>query len=91
MNGQQQQELNHEAELNHSLNHQSVSQSLNQTNTEGLTEMRRIVGDDEFDSKSGSDNLEGGSGDEALDPNQRPTKKKRYHRHTQHQIQEMEA
>ncbi|XP_058072618.1 homeobox-leucine zipper protein ROC2-like isoform X2 [Magnolia sinica] len=45
--------------------------------------------DDDFESKSGSDNLEGISGDDQ-DPNQRP-KKKRYHRHTQHQIQEMEA
>ncbi|PSR95284.1 Homeobox-leucine zipper protein, partial [Actinidia chinensis var. chinensis] len=47
------------------------------------------VRDEEFDSKSGSENHEGGSGDEQ-DPYQRP-KKKRYHRHTQHQIEEMEA
>uniref|UniRef100_A0A2P2K237 Homeobox-leucine zipper protein HDG2 isoform X3 n=2 Tax=Rhizophora mucronata TaxID=61149 RepID=A0A2P2K237_RHIMU len=48
------------------------------------------IRDDEFDSantKSGSDNHEGASGD---DHDQRP-KKKRYHRHTQRQIQEMEA
>lgn len=32
----------------------------------------------------------GGSGDDIQDPNQRP-KKKRYHRHTQHQIRELEA
>ncbi|GMI75276.1 homeodomain GLABROUS 2 [Hibiscus trionum] len=47
--------------------------------------------DEEFDStnKSGSENHElGGSGD---DQDPRPNKKKRYHRHTQHQIQEMEA
>lgn len=46
--------------------------------------------DEELDSttKSGSENLEGASGDDGQDP--RP-KKKRYHRHTQHQIQEMEA
>lgn len=45
--------------------------------------------DDEFESsRSATENLEGLSGDEQ-DPNQRP-KKKRYHRHTQHQIQEME-
>jgi homeobox-leucine zipper protein len=46
--------------------------------------------DDDFDSatKSGSENQEGASGDEQ-DP--RPNKKKRYHRHTQHQIQEMES
>ncbi|XP_072955000.1 homeobox-leucine zipper protein ROC2-like [Typha angustifolia] len=45
--------------------------------------------DDDFESKSGSENIEGASGDDQ-DPNQRP-RKKRYHRHTQHQIQEMEA
>ncbi|KAA3462770.1 homeobox-leucine zipper protein HDG2-like isoform X3 [Gossypium australe] len=47
--------------------------------------------DEEFDSalKSGSENHEGVSGDDDQDP--RPNKKKRYHRHTQHQIQEMEA
>ena len=46
--------------------------------------------DDDFDSatKSGSDNHEGASGD---DQDQQRPKKKRYHRHTQHQIQEMEA
>uniref|UniRef100_A0A7N0TU79 Uncharacterized protein n=1 Tax=Kalanchoe fedtschenkoi TaxID=63787 RepID=A0A7N0TU79_KALFE len=46
----------------------------------------------EFESKSGSENLEGVSGDDQTDPNQQPNKKKkRYHRHTQHQIQEMES
>ncbi|KAM7274841.1 hypothetical protein ACFE04_016707 [Oxalis oulophora] len=48
------------------------------------------IRDDEFDSahtKSGSDN-NNQEGDDVQDP--RP-KKKRYHRHTQHQIQEMEA
>ncbi|XVF85652.1 hypothetical protein PTKIN_Ptkin17bG0133800 [Pterospermum kingtungense] len=53
------------------------------------SEIARIR-DEEFDSttKSGSENHEGGaSGD---DQNPRP-KKKRYNRHTQHQIQEMEA
>ncbi|XP_041005887.1 homeobox-leucine zipper protein HDG2 isoform X4 [Juglans microcarpa x Juglans regia] len=47
------------------------------------------IRDDDFDSatKSGSDNHEGASGE---DQDQRP-KKKRYHRHTQHQIQEMES
>ncbi|KAJ6360482.1 hypothetical protein OIU76_016284 [Salix suchowensis] len=52
-------------------------------------DMTRIR-DEEFDStntKSGSENQEGGSGDEQ-DP---LPKKKRYHRHTQHQIQEIEA
>ncbi|KAH7844773.1 hypothetical protein Vadar_031512 [Vaccinium darrowii] len=51
------------------------------------------MGDDDFESKSGSDqNPEGGggSGNDDPEPNQRK-RKKRYHRHTQHQIQEMEA
>ncbi|KVH97402.1 Homeodomain-containing protein [Cynara cardunculus var. scolymus] len=45
---------------------------------------------DDHDSRSGTDIIEPPSGDDQ-DPNQRPNKKKRYHRHTQHQIQEMEA
>lgn len=47
------------------------------------------IRDEELESKSGTENMEAPSGDDQ-DPNQRP-KKKRYHRHTQHQIQEMEA
>lgn len=49
----------------------------------------------ELDSnRSGSENAEGAvSGDDLQDPTAggRPSKKKRYHRHTQHQIQEMES
>ncbi|XP_034698427.1 homeobox-leucine zipper protein MERISTEM L1-like [Vitis riparia] len=52
------------------------------------SEMGKIR-DEEFESKSGTENMDAPSGDDQ-DPNQRP-KKKRYHRHTQHQIQEMEA
>lgn len=48
-----------------------------------------LIRDDEFESKSGTDIMEAPSGDDQ-DPNQRQ-KRKRYHRHTQHQIQEMEA
>ena len=46
--------------------------------------------DDDFESKSGSENVEGSASDDDQDPNQR-SKKKRYHCHTQHQILEMEA
>lgn len=46
--------------------------------------------DDDHDSRSGTDIMEAPSGDDQ-DPNQPPNKKKRYHRHTQHQIQEMES
>ncbi|XP_051218748.1 homeobox-leucine zipper protein ROC2 [Lolium perenne] len=45
---------------------------------------------DEFESRSGSENVDGDAVDADQDPSQRP-RKKRYHRHTQHQIQEMEA
>ncbi|KAK0578942.1 hypothetical protein LWI29_018764 [Acer saccharum] len=45
--------------------------------------------DDDYETKSGTETMEAPSGDDQ-DPNQRP-KKKRYHRHTQRQIQEMEA
>lgn len=48
-----------------------------------------LIRDEEYESKSGTDIMENPSGDDQ-DPNQRP-KKKRYHRHTQHQIIEMEA
>ncbi|BBN16838.1 homeobox-leucine zipper protein [Marchantia polymorpha subsp. ruderalis] len=43
---------------------------------------------EEYESRSGSDNMEGGSGDDQ-DPDH-PPRKKRYHRHTPRQIQEME-
>ncbi|KAJ8511792.1 hypothetical protein OPV22_002226 [Ensete ventricosum] len=45
--------------------------------------------DDENESKAGSDNFEGGSGDDL--EQEHPRKKKRYHRHTPQQIQELEA
>lgn len=48
-----------------------------------------LIRDDEYESKSGTEMMEAPSGDDQ-DPNQRP-KKKRYHRHTQNQIQEMES
>lgn len=47
------------------------------------------VRDDDYETRSGTETMEAPSGDDQ-DPNQRQ-KKKRYHRHTQRQIQEMEA
>ncbi|KAJ0264921.1 Homeobox-leucine zipper protein PROTODERMAL FACTOR 2 [Hirschfeldia incana] len=48
--------------------------------------------EDEFETKSGTEvTTENPSGEELQDPNQRPNKKERYHRHTQRQIQELEA
>lgn len=51
--------------------------------------MERIK-EDGYESRSGSDHLEGASGDDQeTGENKRPRKKK-YHRHTPHQIQELE-
>lgn len=47
------------------------------------------VREDELESKSGSENAECNSGEE--EEAGRNPKKKRYHRHTQHQIQVMES
>lgn len=44
----------------------------------------------EEESRSGSDNMDGASGDD-LDAADKPPRKKRYHRHTPQQIQELEA
>ncbi|PNT11493.1 hypothetical protein POPTR_011G025000v4 [Populus trichocarpa] len=46
--------------------------------------------DDDYETKSGTETMEAPSGDDQDPSGQRP-KKKRYHRHTQRQIQEMEA
>ncbi|CAN4109742.1 unnamed protein product [Withania somnifera] len=53
-----------------------------------------IRDNDDFESKSMADIMENNNpsgDDDHEDPNQRPNKKKRYHRHTQLQIQEMES
>ncbi|KAL6974892.1 Homeobox-leucine zipper protein ANTHOCYANINLESS 2 [Sarracenia purpurea var. burkii] len=71
-----------------------------QTSMEGQGEATRIPESyeanagrrsrEEHESRSGSDNMEGGSGDD-LDGADKPPRKKRYHRHTPQQIQELEA
>ncbi|XP_073061675.1 homeobox-leucine zipper protein ANTHOCYANINLESS 2-like isoform X1 [Primulina eburnea] len=50
----------------------------------------RKMRDEEHESRSGSDNMEGASGDEH-DAADKPPRKKRYHRHTPQQIQELEG
>ncbi|XVE65330.1 hypothetical protein DITRI_Ditri07aG0172500 [Diplodiscus trichospermus] len=50
-----------------------------------------LRGKEEMDSGSGSEQAEEKSGNEQESTDQQPTKKKRYHRHTARQIQEMEA
>ncbi|XP_043716143.1 homeobox-leucine zipper protein ANTHOCYANINLESS 2-like isoform X2 [Telopea speciosissima] len=49
----------------------------------------RFNREDGYESRSGSDNMEGGSGDDQEADN--PKRKKRYHRHTPQQIQELES
>lgn len=46
--------------------------------------------DEEHESRSGSDNMDGASCDDQ-DADDKPPRKKRYHRHTPQQIQELEA
>ena len=47
--------------------------------------------EDGYESRSGSDNFEGASGDDQDAAADGPPKKKKYHRHTQRQIQELES
>ncbi|KAG6434438.1 hypothetical protein SASPL_106073 [Salvia splendens] len=46
--------------------------------------------DEEHESRSGSDNMDAASGDD-IEVSDRPPRKKRYHRHTPQQIQELES
>ncbi|KAK2650399.1 hypothetical protein Ddye_017888 [Dipteronia dyeriana] len=57
-------------------------------NFEGIVGRRSR--DEEHESRSGSDNMDGGSGDDQ-DAADNPPRKKRYHRHTPQQIQELES
>lgn len=59
-------------------------------NYESNMNIGRRSRDEEHESRSGSDNMEGGSGDDQ-DAGDKPPRKKRYHRHTPQQIQELEA
>ncbi|XP_048333553.1 homeobox-leucine zipper protein ANTHOCYANINLESS 2 isoform X2 [Ziziphus jujuba] len=54
------------------------------------TNVGRRSREEEHESRSGSDNMDGGSGDDQ-DAADNPPRKKRYHRHTPQQIQELEA
>ncbi|KAK7340185.1 hypothetical protein VNO77_20881 [Canavalia gladiata] len=58
-------------------------------NFEGSNGLRRSR-EEEHESRSGSDNMDGASGDD-FDASDQPPRKKRYHRHTPQQIQELEA
>ena len=54
------------------------------------TSVGRRSREEEHESRSGSDNMDGASGDDQ-DAADNPPRKKRYHRHTPQQIQELEA
>ncbi|XP_038681187.1 homeobox-leucine zipper protein ANTHOCYANINLESS 2-like isoform X1 [Tripterygium wilfordii] len=85
-------------------NSPGLSLALQQPNSDGLIERPRMM--DNFEgnnslgrrsreeehemSRSGSDNVDGVSGDDQ-DAADKPPRKKRYHRHTPQQIQELEA
>ncbi|XP_042505461.1 homeobox-leucine zipper protein ANTHOCYANINLESS 2-like isoform X2 [Macadamia integrifolia] len=58
-------------------------------NGENLDSTARASKEDGYESRSGSDNMDGASGDDQEAEN--PPRKKRYHRHTPQQIQELEA
>jgi len=80
-----------EAGQHHQLLPFDMTQNNNNNNNTSESDVPRIREDELFDSatKSGnSENQEAANSGEDQEPR---AKKKRYHRHTQHQIQEMEA
>ncbi|WVZ95199.1 hypothetical protein U9M48_040993 [Paspalum notatum var. saurae] len=91
---QQQQQNHHGQQQQHQQNHGQQQAATSESDAHGPRHDELLM----VESKSGSDNMEGGagsgSGGEELQEQelslQRP-RKKRYHRHTQHQIQELEA
>ncbi|KAJ8900309.1 hypothetical protein K2173_024949 [Erythroxylum novogranatense] len=82
-------------------NSPGLSLALQQPSVDGQSEVARVAEnfepslgrrsrEEEHESRSGSDNLDGASGDDQ-DAADNPPRKKRYHRHTPQQIQELEA
>uniref|UniRef100_M4DWH8 Uncharacterized protein n=1 Tax=Brassica campestris TaxID=3711 RepID=M4DWH8_BRACM len=68
--------------------HHMFDMTKSSDNDLGLTGSR----EDDFETKSGAEvTLDNPLEEELQDPDQRPNKKKRYHRHTQRQIQELES
>lgn len=65
-----------------------TAESEMQQSQQQIQQQQRNKEEQEYGSRSGSDNMEGGSDDDQ-DPDH-PPRKKRYHRHTPRQIQEME-
>ncbi|KAG9146266.1 hypothetical protein Leryth_007964, partial [Lithospermum erythrorhizon] len=53
--------------------------------------MTRGTREEDSDSKFGSDNIEGASGNDHDGPESKSSRMKKYHRHTSYQIQELEG
>nr|GMD37881.1 homeobox-leucine zipper protein ANTHOCYANINLESS 2-like [Ipomoea batatas] len=68
-----------------------IGESFEANNNGGHNGSGRRSREEEPESRSGSDNLEGVSGDDQDAADDKPPRKKRYHRHTPQQIQEFEA
>nr|GMD62040.1 homeobox-leucine zipper protein ANTHOCYANINLESS 2 [Ipomoea batatas] len=68
-----------------------IGESFEANNNGGHNGSGRRSREEEPESRSGSDNLEGVSGDDQDAADDKPPRKKRYHRHTPQQIQELEA
>lgn len=66
-----------------------IGENYEVNNANSINGLRRSREDD-HESRSGSDNMDGGSGEDNDGDDKRP-RKKRYHRHTPQQIQELEA
>ncbi|XP_074263269.1 homeobox-leucine zipper protein ANTHOCYANINLESS 2-like isoform X2 [Silene latifolia] len=71
-------------------NYEGNGNNNNNNNNNNVGVGMRRSREDDHDSRSGSDNLEGASGDDQ-DIADLPPRKKRYHRHTPQQIQELES
>ena len=69
--------------------HHHLMDLSHKSSSDQSAQLGKIRDMDDIETKSGTETMDAPSGDDQ-DPNQRP-KKKRYHRHTQRQITEMEA
>ncbi|CAA0830704.1 Homeobox-leucine zipper protein ANTHOCYANINLESS 2 [Striga hermonthica] len=77
----------------HQLGARNIGENGNYENIGGVNGVGRVRSRDELEveSRSGSDNMDAGSGDDHDGGSDKPPRKKRYHRHTPQQIQELEA
>ncbi|KAI4351788.1 hypothetical protein L6164_006105 [Bauhinia variegata] len=94
--------LLHSPSISSSMHNSSAFSFSTQRKMEGPGEMALIgenfdpslggrMRDEGYESRSGSDNFEGASGDDQEAGDDQQQRKKKYHRHTPHQIQELES